>query len=72
MEELGELAGLTLRMTRRQREQKMKEAENDLKTKMGDEVSDIMITLIIMAKDLEIDIWRMLEEKMVRERNRPL
>ena len=72
MEELGELAGLTLRMTRRQREQKMKETENDLKTKMGDEVSDIMITLIIMAKDLEIDIWRMLEEKMVRERNRPL
>ena len=72
MEELGELADLTLRMNRRQRGQKMKEIEEDLKTKMGDEISDVMITLIIMAKDLEIDIWKMLAEKMLRERNRPL
>ena len=72
MEELGELADLTLGITRRQRGQKMLALEGDLKTKIGHEFSDIIISLVILGKDLNIDVWKMLEEKMIRERDRPL
>lgn len=72
MEELGELADLTLRVSRRQRDQKMTELKGDLKVKIGDEISDIIITLVILGKDLNIDVWKMLEKKMIEERDRPL
>lgn len=72
MEELGELADLTLRVSRRQRDQKMTELKGDLKVKIGDEISDIIITLVILGKDLNIDVWKMLEKKMIKERDRPL
>lgn len=72
MEELGELADLTLRVSRRQRDQKMTELKGDLKVKIGDEISDIIITLVILGKDLNIDVWEMLEKKMIKERDRPL
>jgi len=72
MEELGELADLTLRISRQQRDQKMTTLKGDLKVKIGDEISDIIITLVILGKDLNIDVWKMLEKKMIKERDRPL
>jgi NTP pyrophosphatase (non-canonical NTP hydrolase) len=72
VEELGELADLTLRINRKQREQKIAVLSGDLRTKIGNEISDVIITLVILGKDLNIDVWKMLEEKMTRERDRPL
>jgi len=72
MEELGELADLTLRISRQQRDQKMAALKGDWKVKIGDEISDIIITLVILGKDLNMDVWKMLEKKMIKERDRPL
>ena len=72
MEELGELADLTLRISRQQRDQKMAALKGDWQVKIGDEISDIIITLVILGKDLNMDVWKMLEKKMIKERDRPL
>ena len=71
-EELGELADLALRISKQQRDQKMARLKGDWKVKVGDEISDIIITLVILGKDLNIDVWKMLEKKMIEERDRPL
>lgn len=71
-EELGELADLALRISKQQRDQKMATPKGDWKVKVGDEISDIIITLVILGKDLNIDVWKMLEKKMIKERDRPL
>ena len=71
VEELGELADLALRLYRRQRQQK-RISERELKAKMKEEISDVIITLVIIAKDLDIDIWKALEERMLEEIERPL
>jgi NTP pyrophosphatase (non-canonical NTP hydrolase) len=72
MEELGELADLTLRINRQQRDQKIVALKGDLRVKIGDEISDIIMTLVILGKDLNMDVWKMLEKKMIKERDRPL
>lgn len=71
MEELGEVADLALRIYGRQREQK-EMLKEELRRKMCDEISDVIITLIMMAKDLDIDIWKALEERMLTEIERLL
>lgn len=71
MEELGRVADSALRMHRRARQQKVA-LENELRAEMKDKISDVMITLITIAKDLDIDIWKALKERMVKEIERHL
>jgi uncharacterized transporter YbjL len=43
-EELGELADLALRISKQQRDRKMATPKDDWKVKVGDEISDIIIS----------------------------
>ena len=71
LEELGEVADLALRIHGRQRQQETM-PEEELRKRMEKEISDVIITLVMMAKDLGIDIWEALEERMLAEIERPL
>jgi len=71
MEELGEVADLALRVHKRQREGKQL-SDEQLRKRIKEEISDVIITLVIMAKDMDIQIWEALEERMREELNRPL
>jgi len=71
MEELGEVADLALRVHKRQRKRKLIPDE-ELRKRIKEEISDVIITLVMMAKDMDIKIWEALEERMTEELNLPL
>jgi len=70
MEELGEVADLALRVHKRQRKRKSMPDE-ELRERMKEEISDVIITLVMMAKDLDIDVWEALKQRMTEEIKRP-
>jgi len=70
MEELGEVADLALRVHKRQRKRKLI-SDEELRKRIKEEISDVIITLVMMAKDMDIKIWEALEERMTEELNRP-
>jgi len=71
MEELGEVADLALRVHKRQRKRKLL-SDEELRKRIKEEISDVIITLVMMAKDMDIKIWEALEERMTEELNLPL
>jgi len=60
-EELGELCNEVLAHTSLQRKEKL---ENHDKEKIFDEFADVLITTLLLAETMEIDIERALEKKM--------
>jgi len=62
IEELGEVADVTLRMWHTRKDKSI--TEEELKKKFGEEIADTIISLFTLAKSQNIDIKKCLEEKI--------
>lgn len=67
MEELGELYEEILVKEGLQRDEKLKDKDSEI----GEEFADVLITILILANNLEVDIEKELEEKieMIQDRD---
>ena len=63
MEELGELAEQVLASQSLQRKEKAKSFD---KAALGEEVADVLITTLLVARDLGVDVTHALENKMAK------
>ncbi len=65
MEEVGELASEVLASNKHQRDAKLGETEVD---GLGDEFADVIITTLLIAKNMDVDVWEALDRKMNKVR----
>ena len=65
MEEVGELAAEVLTSNKHQRDDKLIENNNEA---LGDEFADVLITTMLLAKNMNVDIWEAVERKMEKVR----
>lgn len=61
MEELGEVCEEVLGFSCTQRKEKMREKD---KEKLGEELSDVLIVLLLLAENMEVDVFSALKEKI--------
>lgn len=66
MEELGELYEETLVKEDSQSNEKLKNKDSEI----GEEFADVLITILILANNMEIDIEKELEEKIKKIQDR--
>lgn len=62
-EETGELCSEVLAFNKIQRKEKL---ENHSKQKLAEEFADVLLTTLLLAKTMNIDVERALEEKIVK------
>jgi len=67
MEELGELAEQILAAQSLQRHEKDKTFNKEA---LGAEIADVLITTLLVARDLDVDVTRALEQKIAKIENR--
>ena len=63
MEELGEIADLVLRESGAKRKHK-DISDEELKKRLGEEIADAMLVLLLLSKNKNIDINKHLKEKI--------